>query len=124
MRDCPTKDRSSRHNFRALKARIRKIIMHNYSAHITGRKVRFALVGCGRIAKSHFAAIQQHHERCELVAVCDDDPAALAQASGSTGAEPYSSLADLLANSNADAVILTTPSGLHPEQAIQCAAAR
>lgn len=97
--------------------------MHNFSAPITGRKVRFALVGCGRIAKNHFAAIAQHHERCELVAVCDDDPVALAQASESTGAVPYATLTELLANCDADAVILATPSGLHPDQAIQIAAA-
>jgi UDP-N-acetyl-2-amino-2-deoxyglucuronate dehydrogenase len=97
--------------------------MHNFSAPIAGRKVRFALVGCGRIAKNHFAAIKQHHERCELVAVCDDDPVALAKARESTGAEPYTSLTELLAKSDADAVILATPSGLHPEQAIQIAAA-
>ena len=27
---------------------------------ITDRKIRFALVGCGRIAASHFEALRQH----------------------------------------------------------------
>jgi UDP-N-acetyl-2-amino-2-deoxyglucuronate dehydrogenase len=40
-----------------------------------------------------------------------------------TGAQPYNSLDEMLAHCNADAFILTTPSGLHPEQAIQIAQA-
>ena len=30
---------------------------------ITDRKIRFALVGCGRIAKNHFASLARHVER-------------------------------------------------------------
>ncbi len=97
--------------------------MHNFSAPILGRKIRFALVGCGRIAQNHFAAIKQHGERCELVGVCDIDAQRLAAAAALTGATPYTSLAEMLANCEADAFILTTPSGLHPEQAVQVAAA-
>ncbi|WP_174873640.1 Gfo/Idh/MocA family protein [Vogesella oryzae] len=90
---------------------------------ITDRKIRFALVGCGRIAANHFGAIEQHAERCELVDVCDTDPAALAAAVARTGARGHASLRELLASSDADVVILTTPSGLHPQQAIDCFAA-
>jgi UDP-N-acetyl-2-amino-2-deoxyglucuronate dehydrogenase len=97
--------------------------MHHFAAHVIDRKIRFALVGCGRIAKSHFHAIKQHHERADLVAVCDVDEAALADAVHTTGATPYRSLTDMLAHSDADVFILTTPSGLHPEQTIQIAAA-
>jgi UDP-N-acetyl-2-amino-2-deoxyglucuronate dehydrogenase len=97
--------------------------MHHFAAHVIDRKIRFALVGCGRIAKSHFHAIKQHHERADLVAVCDIDEAALADAVHTTGATPYRSLTDMLARSDADVFILTTPSGLHPEQTIQIAAA-
>ncbi|MBV8270729.1 MAG: Gfo/Idh/MocA family oxidoreductase [Cupriavidus sp.] len=96
--------------------------MRNYPAPITDRKIRFAIVGCGRIAKNHIAALQTHSERAEIVAVCDTDPAALRAAAEQTGAEAYDSLRGLLAKSNADVVVLTTPSGLHPEQAIEVAA--
>ena len=96
--------------------------MHRYMP-ITGRKIRFALVGCGRIAQNHFAAIQAHADRCELVDVCDIDPTALAAAVEKTGAHGHSRLADLLEHTTADCVILTTPSGLHPAQAIEVAAA-
>lgn len=91
-------------------------------APITDRPIRFALVGCGRIAQNHFAAIAKHSERCQLVDVCDVSPDALRQAVESTGARGHRKLADMLAQTSADCIILTTPSGLHPAQAIEVAA--
>lgn len=88
---------------------------------ITDRKIRFGLVGCGRIANSHFDALSTHNEDAELVAVCDNDPSALAAAVDRTGARGYASLDAMLAESDADAIVLTTPSGLHAEQAIAVA---
>jgi UDP-N-acetyl-2-amino-2-deoxyglucuronate dehydrogenase len=95
--------------------------MRSFPAPINNRRIRFALVGCGRIAKNHFAAISKHAERAELVALCDVDATALAEGAKITGAKPFSNLKDMLAGSDADIVILTSPSGLHPEQAIQVA---
>jgi UDP-N-acetyl-2-amino-2-deoxyglucuronate dehydrogenase len=95
--------------------------MRSFPAPITDRRIRFALAGCGRIAKNHFASIGKHAERAELVAVCDVDAGALAEAARETGAKPFTNLKDMLAGSDADIVILTSPSGLHPEQAIQVA---
>jgi UDP-N-acetyl-2-amino-2-deoxyglucuronate dehydrogenase len=86
------------------------------------RRVRFALVGCGRIAANHTAALQAHAKDCELVGVCDTDPAALAKAQQATGAPGFPSLDALLAGTEADCIVLATPSGLHAEQAIRCAA--
>ncbi|HZW21410.1 Gfo/Idh/MocA family oxidoreductase [Noviherbaspirillum sp.] len=88
---------------------------------LSGRKIRFALVGCGRISGNHFSALKQHGDHCELVGVCDTDYKALEKAAGSTGAHPYRSLESMLEGCNADAVIITTPSGLHSRQAIQVA---
>lgn len=96
--------------------------MRNFPAPITDRNIRFALVGCGRIAQNHFAAIQKHADRAELVGICDVDPAALDAAHRLTGAQPYGSLRSLLADTTADIIVLTTPSGLHPEQTIDVAA--
>jgi UDP-N-acetyl-2-amino-2-deoxyglucuronate dehydrogenase len=87
----------------------------------TDRRIRFALVGCGRIAANHFEALEKHKERAELVAVCDIDAKALEAAHRRTGAPAYRSLDDLLAKANADIVILATPSGLHSSQAIRIA---
>jgi hypothetical protein len=36
---------------------------------IHDRKIRFALIGCGRIAKNHFASIKKHAENFELVSI-------------------------------------------------------
>ncbi len=97
--------------------------MRSYPPAILDRKIRFALVGCGRIAKNHMNAIREHHDRCELVGVCDVDPRALEAASGATGARAWRSLDRMLAECEADAFVLATPSGLHPQQAIQVARA-
>jgi UDP-N-acetyl-2-amino-2-deoxyglucuronate dehydrogenase len=88
---------------------------------ITDRKIRVALIGCGRIAANHFNAIEQHADNLELVDVCDVDAEALAQAVQRTKAKGHSNLTDLLKTTTADLVILTTPSGLHSRQAIQIA---
>ena len=34
--------------------------MRHFSPPVTDRKIRFALVGCGRISKNHFDSIRQH----------------------------------------------------------------
>lgn len=90
-------------------------------APILDRKIRFALVGCGRIAANHFGAIQKHADRCEITDVCDIEPQALESAIQKTGAQGYRTLQDLLANTTADCIVLATPSGLHSAQAIQIA---
>ena len=90
---------------------------------IVDRPIRFALVGCGRIAGNHVEALRQHAARAELVAVCDNRPAALAAAVERTGAAGFASLDALLAGSNADIIVLATPSGLHPRQAMRAAQA-
>ena len=97
--------------------------MHVHRPPIIDRKLRFALVGCGRIAANHFDAIKRHEERCELVDVCDVDPATLKAAVERTGARGHESLTGLLAKTNADCVVLTTPSGLHPAQVTEVARA-
>jgi len=90
---------------------------------ITGRSIRFALVGCGRIAANHMDALASLAPECELVAVCDVDPARLEAAVARTGASGFASLDALLAGCDADCVILATPSGLHAGQAVRVAEA-
>ncbi len=88
---------------------------------ITHRKPRFAVVGCGRISQKHFDALEKHADRAELVAVCDNQSERLAAAVETTGASGYQSLSEILSETDTDVVVLTTPSGLHPNQAIQIA---
>ena len=97
--------------------------MRYFPPAVLDRRIRFALVGCGRIAANHFAAIDQHRDRCELVGVADVDPRCASEAAQLTGARPYAGLTEMLAKCDADAVIVATPSGLHPEQSIEIARA-
>ncbi|QDG51721.1 Gfo/Idh/MocA family oxidoreductase [Persicimonas caeni] len=87
------------------------------------KKATFALVGCGRVARHHLRALDHHAGGAELVAVCDPDPDQLAEATGQTGAAGYESLEALLAEMTPDVVVLSSPSGLHPEQAEMAARA-
>src|SRR4051794_33817212 len=93
------------------------------SLKIVDRKIRFALVGCGRIARNHFDSLAHHRQAAELVAVCDTDPAALKAAVAHTRARGFDSLSALLQGSDADVIVLATPSGLHAAQTIQAAQA-
>jgi len=90
---------------------------------IRDRKIRFALVGCGRISANHFDALDKHADRVELVGVCDMDAEALAKAEARTGAPGFRSLEAMLAGTEADVVILATPSGIHAHRAVQVAVA-
>ncbi len=86
-------------------------------------KTGFALVGCGRVAAQHLRALEHHGARAEIVAVCDTDAERLAEATRATGAAGFASLEALLAEADPDVVVLASPSGLHPGQAIMAARA-
>ena len=85
-------------------------VYHTYTTIPSHQKIRFALVGCGRIAQQHFAAIKQHSRRCELVDVCDTDPTALAAAALKTNVTGHADLLTMLKATTADCIILATPS--------------
>jgi UDP-N-acetyl-2-amino-2-deoxyglucuronate dehydrogenase len=87
------------------------------------QKIKVGVVGCGRISANHFKAIAAHNADLSLTAVCDTDPAALRTAVEQHGAAGYPSLTELLEKASVDLVVLCTPSGLHPTQAIQVARA-
>ena len=91
--------------------------------HIIGRKIRLALVGCGRIAGKHIDAIETHSENLELTAACDTDREKLDAVAEKYSVKGYSSYDDLLKDKNVDAVIICTPSGIHPEQTVMAAKA-
>lgn len=96
--------------------------MHSISGSpITDRKIRIAVVGCGRISGKHFEAIEAHSDSLDLVGVCDTNPQRLNAAVARTGATGYATLNGLLEQSDADLVVLATPSGLHPAQTVQIA---
>jgi UDP-N-acetyl-2-amino-2-deoxyglucuronate dehydrogenase len=86
---------------------------------ITDRKIRTAVVGCGRISKNHFETIATHSDNMELVAVCDTDANILANVTKAHGhsVTSYESFEDMLQQEQLDLVALCTPSGLHSMQA-------
>jgi UDP-N-acetyl-2-amino-2-deoxyglucuronate dehydrogenase len=91
--------------------------MHQYSP-ITGRKIRMAIVGCGRISKNHFGSIEKHSENLELAAICDIIPKTLEEYQTRYQVPGYRDLVDMLQQEQIDMVALCTPSGIHPEQAV------
>lgn len=86
-------------------------------SNITDRKIRAAIVGCGRISKNHFESIVTHAKSIELVAVCDIDPRVLRVATQKHSVKGYLRLEDMLKQESLDLVVLCTPSGLHSMQA-------
>lgn len=85
---------------------------------ITGRPIRIAIVGCGRISKNHFASVEEHSNSLELVAVCDIDAGVMTEHAERYGVPGYETLEDMLRHEQLDVIALCTPSGVHPDQAM------
>ncbi len=90
---------------------------------ITDRKIRIALIGCGRISKNHIKAICDFPDDLELVALCDNDKDRLASATKELGVKGYENLDQMLLNERLDLVSVCTPSGMHPTQTKMIASA-
>jgi UDP-N-acetyl-2-amino-2-deoxyglucuronate dehydrogenase len=88
---------------------------------IQDRKIRLAVVGCGRISKNHFGSVEKHADSVELVTVCDTNPTSLQDDVERFKVPGYGRMEDMLRKESIDLVALCTPSGLHPEQAILAA---
>ena len=78
------------------------------------------LVGCGRISERHLEAIAAQPQ-LQLVAVCDEIPERAEAAAKKAGVPAFDSYSKMLGDVEADAVVICTPSGLHPRQGIQAA---
>ena len=87
-----------------------------------GTALRVALVGCGRISRNHFDAIAST-PGIELTAVCDLVPERADAAARLLGVRAFYSYEDMLRDAECDIVSVTTPSGLHPTQAMMAARA-
>ncbi len=89
---------------------------------MTAAGLRVALVGCGRISKNHFEAIDRV-DGLTLAAVCDAvEPRARAAGEGN-GVPWFTSYEQMLATAACDVVTVCTPSGLHPRHGILAAEA-
>ena len=76
--------------------------------------IKVGLVGCGRISKNHFNAINEHSDRCKLMAVCDVIEERADNAAKENGCNAYYSLEKMLTDEDLDLVSVCTPSGMHP----------
>jgi UDP-N-acetyl-2-amino-2-deoxyglucuronate dehydrogenase len=78
-------------------------------------RIKFAIVGCGRIAQRH----AEHIEKVgTLVAVCDNMPEKATAMAQKYGAKAYTNLEDLLTNKEIDVVSICSPNGLHAQHTI------
>lgn len=76
-------------------------------------KVKFAIVGCGRIAPNHLDGIK-NAPSAELVAVCDIEESACKRASEENGNVPYyTDMEEMLEKESIDVCCILTPSGYH-----------
>ena len=85
---------------------------------IIGRKIRVAVVGCGRISARHFESIVTHQKDLVLIAICDNDPETLEAFAKKYSVPAYLELDEVLDKEELDLVVLCTPSGVHSSQAI------
>jgi predicted dehydrogenase len=75
--------------------------------------LRIAIVGCGKIADQHVAALARIPD-CALVAVCDREPLMAQQLGERCGIKEYfSDATEMLARSSPDVVHITTPPQSH-----------
>lgn len=86
------------------------------------KKMRFAVIGCGRIAPKHAESIVALEE-AELVAVCDIVPEKAQAFADKYGAKPYTSYEEMLKNEDLDVVTIATESNLHAPIGIAAAKA-
>ena len=75
---------------------------------------RVALVGLGAMGRNHLRVLSEI-EDADLVAVCDQDPNAVAAATRSYGMSGYRSWQEMLDTEQLDAVVVAVPTGFHRE---------
>lgn len=88
---------------------------------ILDRKIRIAIVGCGRISRNHFGSIEKHQGDLEIAAVCDSNREVLDEHRQRYGVSGYTNLEQMLKKEKIDLLVISTPSGLHPGQTVMAA---
>ena len=84
---------------------------------------RVALVGAGRIARLHAENAAARVPLLRLVAVADPAPGAAAALASELGCEATEDWRELLARDDVEALLVCSPSRLHPEQIVAAARA-
>ena len=80
-------------------------------------KIKFGLIGCGRIAQRHAEHI---HNKGELVAICDTVKEKADDLGSKYKAKPYYNIDELLQEeAGIDVIAVCSPNGLHAEHAVK-----
>lgn len=88
---------------------------------MNNRKIKFAILGCGRISQAHFDAIE-NAPNAELAAVCDIVEEKAKAAAKKNGLQIwYTDLEKMLKNEEIDVVNICTPSGMHCDNVVVAA---
>src|SRR4051812_34507020 len=86
------------------------------------RKVRTALVGCGKVGGIHAAAVAALPE-ADFVAVCDASAERAAAFAARHGVRPFTDVAALVRGARPGVVLVATPHPLHAAAALPALAA-
>lgn len=82
--------------------------------------MRTAIVGCGKVAHLHAAALRSLPES-EFVAVCDADESRSAAFAAQYGVRSFADVTQMVAESGAQAVVICTPHPAHADPAVAAA---
>lgn len=92
-------------------------------------KLKFAILGCGRISYKHVEALINNYEDAELVAVCDlveeravDRKKQYEDKFQQANVKVYTDYIKMLEEENIDVVTIATESGYHAKHALDCLA--
>lgn len=86
-------------------------------------KIKYALIGCGRISPNHIAAYQANIEKMELCAICDPDEARraiIAEQFSLLDVPQYADYRDMLREQSPTLCAIATESGKHAAIALTC----
>lgn len=81
-------------------------------------KLKFALIGCGRIAQKHADALSHSINEAELIAVCDINIAKAKYIGEKYGVPYYRKYREMLEKEQIDVICILTESGNHAKHAI------
>ena len=96
------------------------------------KRLKFALIGCGRISGNHIKAILDNYEDAELVCVCDilkdrvelkaDEYLIKAQERNIPAVKPnvYADYRKMLQKEDINVCVICTESGYHAEISLYC----
>jgi UDP-N-acetyl-2-amino-2-deoxyglucuronate dehydrogenase len=82
------------------------------------RKLRTAILGCGKVAHLHAGALRDLDES-EFVAACDNNIERASAFASKYGVPPFTNCADMIARTGVEVLIVCTPHPLHAAGAIE-----